>query len=63
MVEEEKPSKLKEIITHIIAMSFIFPLVFLLVWSAFDKSITIPPFLLFIGSSAVGFYLSKYTKF
>lgn len=57
------PRNLKEVMTHIVAMFFIIPLVALLVWSAFDKTIEVPSLLIALGSSAAGFYLSRYMKF
>jgi len=56
-------NKLKEIMTHVVALLFILPLIALLVISAFNKDIQIPALLISLGSSAVGFYLSRYMKF
>lgn len=55
--------KVKEALTHVVAMLFILPLVALLVWSAFNHEVQIPPLLISLGSSAVGFYLSRFMKF
>lgn len=63
MVSKENLQSLKEVMTHVVAMIFILPLVFLLVWSSFNKDIEIPTLLISIGSGAVGFYLSRYIKF
>ena len=55
--------KLKEIITHAVASLLIISMVGLLVLSSFNKNIEIPTILISLGSSAVGFYLSKGIKF